>query len=100
MGNTVIFVTHYPVLTRYASRVVYMRDGAILTDEQTKIGEVAPVARRNMYSTRRKTAEDDLAGVSALMGAMTEDEQSAALKQPRKRVTTSTRAKTATRRKK
>ena len=28
-GNTVIFVTHNPELTRYATRVVYMRDGTI-----------------------------------------------------------------------
>ena len=32
MGNTIIFVTHNPELTRYATRVVYMRDGRIITD--------------------------------------------------------------------
>ncbi|HET8669753.1 MAG TPA: ABC transporter ATP-binding protein, partial [Candidatus Saccharimonadales bacterium] len=29
MGNTILFVTHNPELTRYATRVVYMHDGAI-----------------------------------------------------------------------
>src|SRR5207237_302657 len=30
MGNTIIFVTHNPELTRYATRVVYMHDGSII----------------------------------------------------------------------
>jgi putative ABC transport system ATP-binding protein len=66
-GNTIIFVTHNPELTRYASRVVYMHDGAIVHDEQTKIGEVATTVRRVMYNVPQTTVEDDLAGVSALM---------------------------------
>ncbi|HXR50188.1 MAG TPA: ABC transporter ATP-binding protein, partial [Verrucomicrobiae bacterium] len=40
MGNTVLFVTHNPELTRYASRVVYMRDGVIVHDEVTTIGDI------------------------------------------------------------
>ncbi len=40
-GSTVIFVTHNPELTRYATRVVYMHDGAIVHDEQTALGKVA-----------------------------------------------------------
>lgn len=67
MGNTIIFVTHNPELTRYATRVVYMRDGAIIHDEKTMIGEVAPMARRFMYALPGKTEEDDFAGVSTLM---------------------------------
>ena len=70
MGNTVIFVTHNPELTRYASRVIYMRDGAILSSEQTAIGQVAPGARKNMYTQAKKTEEDDIAGVSMLMNAI------------------------------
>jgi putative ABC transport system ATP-binding protein len=66
-GNTILFVTHNPELTRYANRVVYMHDGSIIHDEKTAIGEVAATARRAMYSVPAKTAEDDLAGVSALM---------------------------------
>jgi putative ABC transport system ATP-binding protein len=70
MGNTVIFVTHNPELTRYANRVVYMRDGEIIADEKTAIGSVASSALKNMYTIPKKTAEDDLAGVSALMQAV------------------------------
>jgi len=68
MGNTILFVTHNPELTRYATRVVYMHDGAIIHDEQTKIGEVAATAKRIMFASPPKmTEEDDLAGVSVLM---------------------------------
>jgi hypothetical protein len=60
-------VTHNPELTRYATRVVYMHDGAIIHDEQTAIGEVAATAKRIMFTVPAKTEEDDLAGVSVLM---------------------------------
>lgn len=70
MGNTIIFVTHNPELTRYATRVVYMRDGTIVQDEQTALGRVAPTAKRVMYNVPTMTEEDDLAGVSALMKAV------------------------------
>jgi putative ABC transport system ATP-binding protein len=70
MGNTVLFVTHNPELTRYATRVVYMRDGTIVHDEKTKLGEVSPTARRIMYSVPETTEDDDLAGVSTLMNAL------------------------------
>lgn len=69
-GNTILFVTHNPELTRYASRVVYMHDGAIVHDEQTPFGEIAKTARRLMHLAPSKTEEDDLAGVSALMRAV------------------------------
>jgi len=69
MGNTIIFVTHNPELTRYATRVVYMHDGAIIQDESTALGQVATTARRGMYKMTKKTEEDDLAGISALMKA-------------------------------
>jgi putative ABC transport system ATP-binding protein len=70
MGNTILFVTHNPELTRYATRVVYMHDGAIIHDEQTPIGEVAITARKIMFTVPTKTEEDDLAGVSVLMKAV------------------------------
>ena len=73
LGNTIIFVTHNPELTRYADRVVYMRDGAILSDEKTAIGRVAPSVRKHMYAISEKTEEDDLAGVSALMEAIPQE---------------------------
>lgn len=66
-GNTILFVTHNPELTRYATRVVYMHDGSIVQDESTRIGEVAATALRTMYQIDAKSEEDDLAGVSALM---------------------------------
>lgn len=69
-GNTVIMVTHNPELTRYATRVLYMHDGGIVYDEQTKVGEVASVARRVMYGRQTTKEDDDLAGVSALMNAV------------------------------
>ena len=66
-GNTILFVTHNPELTRYATRVVYMHDGQIVHDEQTAIGEIAATARKVMYTIPTTTEEDDLAGVSVLM---------------------------------
>jgi putative ABC transport system ATP-binding protein len=67
MGNTIIFVTHNPELTRFATRVVYMHDGSIVHDEKTALGRVAPRARKVLYTLPATSEEDDLAGVSALM---------------------------------
>lgn len=69
-GNTVLFVTHNPELTRYATRVVYMHDGSIIHDEKTALGQVAATARKVLYTLSTTTEEDDLAGVSALMLAL------------------------------
>lgn len=66
-GTTILFVTHNPELTRYATRVVYMHDGSIVHDEQTAIGEIAATARKAMYTIPSKTVDDDLEGVSVLM---------------------------------
>jgi putative ABC transport system ATP-binding protein len=71
-GNTILFVTHNPELTRYATRVVYMHDGAIVQDEQTALGRVAETARKSFYTIPTKTEDDDLAGVSTLMKAVAE----------------------------
>jgi putative ABC transport system ATP-binding protein len=70
LGNTILFVTHNPELTRYATRVVYMHDGALIHDEKTPIGDVATTARRVLYTLPTTNEEDDLAGVSALMKAL------------------------------
>lgn len=69
-GNTILFVTHNPELTRYATRVVYMHDGSIVHDEKKIIGRVAITARRALYSQPQTNEEDDLAGVSSLMKAL------------------------------
>ena len=66
-GNTVLLVTHNPELTRYASRVLYMRDGQIVNDERTRLGNVAKVAKKIYYEKQEITEEDVLAGVSALL---------------------------------
>ena len=70
MGNTVLFVTHNPELTRFATRVVYMHDGGIIHDEKTALGHVATTARKVLYTLPTTSEEDDLAGVSALMKAL------------------------------
>ena len=70
MGNTVLFVTHNPELTRFATRVVYMHDGSIIHDEKTALGQVASTARKVLYTIPTTSEEDDLAGVSALMKAL------------------------------
>lgn len=87
MGNTILFVTHNPELTRYATRVVYMHDGAIVFDEQTELGTVASRARKIMYTLPRSTEEDDLAGVSTLMHALPQkdDKPTRITKKPVKR---------------
>jgi putative ABC transport system ATP-binding protein len=64
-GNTVLMVTHNPELTRYASRVIYMRDGQIVEDEETAIGQVAEGAMTGEHLVDPE--EEILAGVSALM---------------------------------
>jgi putative ABC transport system ATP-binding protein len=72
LGNTILFVTHNPELTRYATRVVYMHDGSIIHDEKTAFGRVASTARKVLYSLPTTSEEDDLAGVSTLMKAVPE----------------------------
>ena len=72
MGNTVLFVTHNPELTRFATRVVYMHDGSIIHDEKTALGQVATTARKVLYTLPVTSEEDDLAGVSVLMKAFPE----------------------------
>jgi len=83
-GTTILIVTHNPELTRYATRVVYMRDGMIIHDEQTSPGLVAPTARKAMSYLPFKTEEDDLAGVSALMKVIPGGDSSVDIKSGRK----------------
>ena len=60
LGSTVIFVTHNPELTRYATRVVYMHDGSIMHDEKTALGKVADRAREVMYSLPKSNVEEPI----------------------------------------
>ncbi|MBX6334417.1 ABC transporter ATP-binding protein [Candidatus Saccharibacteria bacterium] len=97
-GTTILFVTHNPELTRYASRVVYMHDGQIVHDEQTAIGDIAKIARKAIYAQPIKTEEDDLAGVSTLMkatpgGDKIESEQKSSKKQTKTKKKTGKAAK-------
>lgn len=73
-GSTILMVTHNPELTRYASRVVFMHDGSVISDEKSKLGEVPDLALKTMYAVPKRTLLDDVAGVAALMGAIKEDE--------------------------
>lgn len=66
-GNTILMVTHNPELTRYASRVIYMRDGTVVEDESTSIGAVAKGALRTYLRKRKTTEADVLGGVSAML---------------------------------
>lgn len=90
-GNTIIFVTHNPELTRYATRVVYMQDGAIRHDERVKPGEVGAYARQVMYGIPKTSEEDDLAGVSVLMKVRPDDD--AEKPKPKKKATKRTSKK-------
>jgi putative ABC transport system ATP-binding protein len=89
-GNTILMVTHNPELTRYANRVVFMHDGAVIADEASTIGKVHGQLRRSMYFMPRTTEEDDLAGVSALMQAIPDKlAKKKPAKKPRKKPKTS-----------
>jgi putative ABC transport system ATP-binding protein len=68
-GTTILLVTHNPELTRYASRVVFMHDGSIVSDEESGFGSV-PKSAKALYYLPPKTIDDDIAGVSALMDAI------------------------------
>jgi putative ABC transport system ATP-binding protein len=84
-GSTIIMVTHNPELTRYASRVVFMHDGSIISDEKSALGEVPELAQQTMYSVPKTTLEDDVAGVSALMEAIPVKEEKPKRKPRKKR---------------
>jgi len=71
-GGTILMVTHNPELTRYATRVLYMYDGEIVYDEQTKIGEVPKRARSNGLAKPKTDEEESLEGVSIFMNAIPE----------------------------
>ncbi|MDB5183242.1 MAG: hypothetical protein JWO47_1026 [Candidatus Saccharibacteria bacterium] len=69
-GSTILMVTHNPELTRYATRVLYMHDGGIMFDEQTKIGEVPLRARSGGQAKPKTDEEEQLEGVSLFMSTI------------------------------
>ncbi len=89
MGNTILMVTHNPELTRYATRVLYMYDGTIVRDEKTRVGEVAKSAEQTVVFVKPDEEEEDLAGVSALIGAIPKADDD----KPRKRKPRAKKAK-------
>lgn len=91
-GSTILMVTHNPELTRYASRIMFMRDGAIVSDEQSEIGELPETIRKRSYFVRKKTMAEDVQGVSDLMKAV--PDTSADKRKPTKKTTTKPRKKT------
>lgn len=88
-GNTILMVTHNPSLTRYANRVVFMHDGSVVADEKTELGQIPDTLRRSMYFMPKKTVDDDLRGVSALMKTMPAERAAA----PARKATTKTTPK-------
>ncbi len=66
-GSTILMVTHNPELTRYATRVLYMYDGSVVHDEETRLGEVPIRARTGGEELPLTDEEQQLAGVSAFM---------------------------------
>jgi len=48
--------------------VLYMHDGGIVHDQRTPLGEIPHMAKQAVTQLPRKDEEDDLAGVSAMMG--------------------------------
>ena len=52
-GNTIIIVTHNPDLTAYASRVIYLRDGSVVSDQ--------PLKKDEKVNLQQLTEEDRLA---------------------------------------
>ncbi|MCA9318291.1 ABC transporter ATP-binding protein [Candidatus Saccharibacteria bacterium] len=95
-GNTVLFVTHNPELTRYATRVMYMQDGMIKHDEQKPLGVVGRYAHTVIYGEPESHEDDDIAGVSALMKARERNEpaEKPARKTTKRRKTTKKRGGT------
>lgn len=68
MGNTILMVTHNPELTRYATRVLFMRDGQIVHDEQKMLGDVSKSSEDSKFFEEtpvEDAIEHDLASVSA-----------------------------------
>jgi putative ABC transport system ATP-binding protein len=92
-GSTILMVTHNPELTRYANRVVFMRDGSIMTDELTNIGELPATIKRRAYFVPKRTMEDTAAGVSELMKAIPNEKPEPKSRKPAKKKSRPTKRK-------
>lgn len=90
-GSTILMVTHNPELTRYASRIVFMRDGAIMSDELSTIGELPDSIKRRAFFVPRRTMEDDAAGVSAMMKEIPDKALGKTTRKPKKKPNSSRR---------
>jgi ABC-type lipoprotein export system ATPase subunit len=97
-GSTILMVTHNPELTRYASRVVFMHDGSIISDEKSAIGQVSEVVRKSMYSLPKMSEDDTLAGVSTLMHAFPAKDENKSPKEVKKEKKKVTKRRTKTKR--
>jgi putative ABC transport system ATP-binding protein len=93
MGNTILMVTHNPILTRYASRIIYMRDGSIVYDEASAVGELPGRVERALQAVRSSREEERLAGVSDYIRAIPQIKTPARKSQRTKKQTTRTRKK-------
>ncbi|HEU5005063.1 MAG TPA: ABC transporter ATP-binding protein [Candidatus Saccharimonadales bacterium] len=87
-GNTILMVTHNPELTRYAQRVLYMRDGGVVEDEQTAIGQMARGARKTFFEKKTLSDDEIAAGVSAIMHALPDKAKPAKKRRAKPRKTT------------
>lgn len=85
-GNTILMVTHNPELTRYASRVIYMKDGTVVVEEETDIGDIAQGALLTYLRRRKTTPLDVVAGVSALMRDVPDKALKSTKRKPQKKV--------------
>ncbi len=92
-GSTILLVTHNPEITKYASRVIYMHDGSIVLDEESKVGEVSTHAKKMVRKSTKKTFEDDLKGVSTLMDAIPQKNNNTKKYSPKKKSKKTTRKK-------
>lgn len=86
-GNTIVMVTHNPDLTRYATRVLYMQDGAIVYDEETPLGQIPTRAKNGGLLEVVKDEDEQIASVSVYLQEMPDNTARA----PRKSIRKSTR---------
>ncbi len=91
MGNTILMVTHNPELTRYATRVLFMRDGMIVHDEKKQLGDISESSENIKFFEETTKEEHDIAGVSAMLEIETDQGKYVKLnpkstKKPRKSV--------------
>ncbi len=76
-GNTIIMVTHNPDLTAYASRIVYMRDGAIVEDK--------PLRKNEIVDLERLTKEDQAAAAQEIAEEEAKSQKAIAEKKHKKK---------------